>query len=444
VACLSSLATEVSAVTLISLVAGATGQGGRYILLLAVATLARLVVAFVFIPAFYRLDVTTIYELLAHRFGPATRATASVFFVGASLAVSGVRLMAAALVVAVLLAWPPLPVLVLFTLVCVFYIATGGVKAVAWANVFQAVVFVAGGAVTLRYVAGQVDGGLDAVVRTAGEAGWLGGLDAGRATWILLLTGLFGALAAVGTDHDVMQRLIAVRTRRQSQVALALTPLGTALTLAIYLALGSALATFYAQHPELPAVPADQILTHHVQHALPAGLRGLILAALVLASIDAPLAGLAASFVSDVYRPLIVRGAGEAHYLRIARACVVLFGLLLGAIAYAFWFLAGVAPLAFKLGGVTSGPLLGLFLLALLGRRAVGDTAAMAALATMALLDCGLLVLSEVGRLPFAWPWLVLVGTVGTVALALAVDALRRESGAPLPRPADTSETRTP
>ncbi|HET7341049.1 MAG TPA: hypothetical protein VFL90_06275 [Methylomirabilota bacterium] len=437
----STVATEVSAVTLVALTAGTVR---RTALLFAAATLARLVVVVLFIPAFYGHDDVTIYGLLGRRFGPLTRATAAGFFLLGGVILAAVRLMVAALLVAMVLGWPLAPVLALFTLVAVLYMATGGVRAVAWANGLQVVVFLGAGVAALAWVVARVDGGLDTVLHAAGETGRLGVVEPAGASAILLLTALFGALAATGTDQDVMQRLIAARSRRQSQVALALAPLGTALTLTIYLGLGCALAAFYAQHPELPAVPADQALSHYVQHALPAALRGLSLAALVLASLDAPLAGLSAAFVSDVYRPLLVRRAGEAHYLTMARLAVVLFGLLLGALAWALWLADGVVPLALRAGGVTAGPLLGVFLLALLARRPLADAAGLGALVTMAAVNGGLLMLAELGRLPFAWSWLVLVGAAGTVALAVALDALRREPAASLPHPADTSGTRTP
>src|SRR2546430_17478175 len=59
------------------------------------SSLAKLGVAFLFIPAFYRHEVTTIYEFLGHRFGQQSQVTASIFFFVTRLAGSGVRLMAA-------------------------------------------------------------------------------------------------------------------------------------------------------------------------------------------------------------------------------------------------------------------------------------------------------------------------------------------------------------
>jgi solute:Na+ symporter, SSS family len=434
-ACLSFLATEISAVTIISVPATAYSENWEYVQFFVGSSLAKLAVAFLFIPAFYRHDVTTIYEFLAHRFGRATQVTASVFFFVTRLAGSGVRLMVAALAVSILMGWPLVPTLALFTVVSIVYIATGGVKAVVWTNVFQALAFLVAGGATLAYLLSHIDGGLATVVRVAGEAGRLNIVNWGPApgapdfwwrvltepniVWVAVLNGLVGSMAAFGTDHDLMQRLLTVETRGESQRTLALTPLGTLVTLAIYLGLGAGLYTFYVQHPGLAVPRPDEILPHYVQQVMPAFLRGLMLSAIVLASIDSPLGSLAASFVTDVYRPLLVRGRDEAHYLRVSRIAVVVFGAILGLIAYAFSFFDRILWLAFKIAGVTFGSLLGVFLLGLLSRRRVDDGANVTAMVVMAGVNLGLLVLSELKVLTFAWSWLVVLGTVGTMGLAL-------------------------
>jgi SSS family transporter len=459
-ACLSFLATEISAVTIISVPATAYSENWEYAQFFVGSSLAKLAVAFLFIPAFYRHQVTTIYEFLAIRFGRATQVTASIFFFITRLAGSGVRLMAAAVAVAVLMGWPLIPTLVVFTVVSILYIVTGGVKAVVWTNVFQAVTFLVAGAVTLAYLVSHIDGGVSAIVRMAGEAGRLNVINWGPSlgdpdfvrrilkepniVWVAVLNGLVGSMAAFGTDHDLMQRLLTVETRRESQQTLALTPLGTLLTLAIYLSLGASLYTFYAQNPALPVSRPDEILPHYVQQMMPAVLRGLMLSAIVLASIDSPLGSLAASFVTDIYRPLLVKNRGERHYLRVSRVSVVIFGLILGVIAYSFSFFDKILWLAFKIAGVTFGSLLGVFLLGLLSRRPVRDQANVLAMIVMALVNLVLLTLSETGRLPFAWSWLVILGTVGTIVIALLAGGVRDGSVVPPPHRAGISESHTP
>jgi Na+/proline symporter len=300
--------------------------------------------------------------------------------------------------------------------------------------------FLAAGAATLVFLLSQIDGGLGTVARVAGDAGRLAVVNWGPApgdgnfwrrvftdpniVWVAVLNGFVGSMAAFGTDHDLMQRLLTVETRRESQRTLALTPIGTLVTLAIYMSLGAGLYVFYVTHPALPVSRPDEILPHFVQQVMPAVLRGLMLSAIVLASIDSPLGSLSASFVTDIYRPLVVRGRSERHYLVVSRVAVVVFGIVLGVLAYAFSFFDKILWLAFKIAGVTFGSLLGVFLLGLLTRRPVHDWANVGAMVAMAAVNLVLLILSETNVLPFAWSWLVILGTVGTVVLSLALSPL--------------------
>src|SRR6266849_1824909 len=92
-ACLSFLATEISAVTIISVPATAYSENWEYVQFFIGSSLAKWAVAFLFIPAFYRHNVITIYQFLLHRFGQRSQVTASIFFFVTRLAGSGVRLM---------------------------------------------------------------------------------------------------------------------------------------------------------------------------------------------------------------------------------------------------------------------------------------------------------------------------------------------------------------
>jgi len=171
-----------------------------------------------------------------------------------------------------------------------------------------------------------------------------------------------------------------------------------------------------------------------VREVMPALLRGFMLSAIVLASIDSPLGSLSASFVTDIYRPLLVRNRSEHHYLRVSRVTVLVFGLMLGVLAWAFSLVTGqMLWVVFKVAGVTFGSLLGVFLPGLLTTRPVADWANVAAMIAMALVNLALLVLSELKILVFAWSWLVVLGTAGTVLLAFVFSSLARR---PVPRTA--------
>jgi SSS family solute:Na+ symporter len=432
-ACLSFLATEISAVTIISVPATAYSENWEYGQFFIGSSLAKFAVALLFIPAFYRYDCTTIYEFLGYRFGRLSQVTGSVFFFVSRLLGSGVRLMAACVAVAVLVGWPLPATIALFTMVSIAYIALGGVKAVVWTNVFQASMFLLGGALTVAFIATRIDGGLWTMFHTAAAAGRLNLIDWGPApgdptfwrrvltdpniVWLAILNGFVGSMAAFGTDHDLMQRLLTVETRQESQRTLSLTPLGTLLTLLIYLAIGAGLYTYYAQHPTAGVPRPDEIFPFFIRSAMPEILRGVMLSAIVLASIDSPLGSLAASFVTDIYRPLPLGERSERHYVRVSRAAVIAFGLILAALAYGFSFFDRFLWLAFKIAGVTFGSLLGVFLLGLL-TSVRADRANAAAMVVMAIVNLGLLVMAETGVVPLGWSWLVIFGTVGTMILS--------------------------
>ncbi len=449
-ACLSFLATEISAVTIIAVPATAYSENWEYGQFFVGSSLAKFAVAFLFIPAFYRYNCTTIYEFLLFRFGQASQVTGSVFFFITRLLGSGVRLMAAALAVAVLVGWPLWATITLFTTVSIAYIALGGVKAVIWTNVFQAATFLIGGALTVAFLAWRIDGGLGAMLGTAAEAGRLSVINWGPAPgapdfwhrvltdpnifWLAILNGFIGSMAAFGTDHDLMQRLLTVETRGESQRTLSLTPIGTLVTLLLYLAIGAGLFTFYAQHPGVTLPRPDEIFPFFIRTAMPVILRGIMLTAIVLASIDSPLGSLSASFVTDIYRPLLVPGRSEGHYLWVSRVAVVGFGLALAALAWGFSFFDKILWLAFKIAGVTFGSLLGVFLLGLITRLRANH-ANVAAMVIMGAVNLVLLVLSEMGVVTFAWSWLVILGTAGTMLLApLLAPLLDRHSQSPVER----------
>ncbi|PJC71996.1 MAG: hypothetical protein CO013_11670, partial [Syntrophobacterales bacterium CG_4_8_14_3_um_filter_58_8] len=179
--------------------------------------------------------------------------------------------MVACLAVSILIGWPIIPTILLFSVICILYIAWGGIKAVIWTNVVQALTFTIAGAVAIGFLLSRIDGGAAAVVTIAGAAGklkifnWGPGLsESGLAEFLrslftdpnlfvlATLNGFFGSMAAFGTDQEIMQRLLTVETRQESQKTMLLTPIGSLLVMVIFLFIGACLYAFYAQHPGMP------------------------------------------------------------------------------------------------------------------------------------------------------------------------------------------------
>ena len=433
VAMLSFVATEISAMTIIGVPATTFRENWNHLQFFIGSAGARVLIAFLFIPAFYQYNSTTNYEFLRVRFGRRTQYTATGFFFVTRLLASGVRLMAAGVAVSVLLGWRLAPTILLFTVVSMLYIAYGGIESVIWTNVIQALAFLAAGALTILFLLKRVDGGVPAALRLAGAAGKLQLFNWGPSplepgflgkffsdpniVWVAVLNGFVGSTAAFGTDHEMTQKLLTVETRRESQKTILLSIAGSLLTLLVFMSVGTLLFVFYKQSPGLALpVKLDTIYSHFALLSMPAFLRGAVLTAIVMASIDSPLASLTAVFVTDLYRPLARPQATQAHYLKVSRVCVALFALVLAAIAYGFSYFDKMLWLAFKIGGVTYGSLLGVFLLGLMTKRRA-DRGTAAAMGLMAAVNATLLVLSEMKIVPLGWSWLVILGTAGTFGL---------------------------
>jgi SSS family transporter len=439
VACLSFVATEISALTIVGMPHKAYIENWRWIQFIIGLALARLIVAFLFIPAFYKYNCTSIYEFLGHRFGPATQYTGSIYFLGTRLLASGVRLYVTCMAVGVILDWPLAATISLFTAVSILFIAFGGIKAVVWAGAYEAIFFVVAGIVVAVYLLSHIEGGLAGALQTAGEAGRLStfyfrfNLNDASTFWAGVAGGLFSGLVSFGADQEMVQRLLTVETRRSSQKAIVATIFTVLPVYWLYLLVGTLLYVFYHQHADL-ALPQEtkEIFPHFARAVLPAGLKGLVLGAIIMASIDSPLSSLTSSFVSDIYRPLIRGHADERHYLRVSRIAVVVFGLLLAAIATACSPVQNILEFAFQMLSLPGGALLGVFLLGLLTRRKA-NLANIPAMLISTAICVALLLLIKAGRLDLGWTWLIVIGTVITMLLGSLLARIRGSGGTTRP-----------
>jgi len=434
---LALVAAEVSALTVVGLPAAAFRADWTYLQFFLGAAVARVLVALVFVPAFFAAGGETPYAWLGARFGPWTRTAAAGAFVGTRLLVSSVRLLAACVAAGFLLGWGPWPTLILFTAVALIALARGGAAAAVWTGAFQTVVILGAGALSILFLLRRVDGGIGGAWSLAAAAGKLRAFDFGGVPFapgwlarvfgepapffVAVLTGFVGSAGAFGTDHEMTQKLLATKDARAARDSLLLSIAGSLLVLAVYLAVGTLLFVYYKQNPGM-ALPdrADRILPHFAVTAMPGVMRGLILSAIVLASIDAPLASLSAAFVADLRRPFARPALSGAEELGLARASAAGFALASAALAALFALSPDALSSATKAGAVCGGPLLGVFGFGLATPRG-GDAAAFGAFAAASVLDLGLLALSELGYLPAAWSWIVVFGAAAAFAFAWAL-----------------------
>jgi Na+/proline symporter len=223
------------------------------------------------------------------------------------------------------------------------------------------------------------------------------------------------------------QRLLTVKTRKASQKTLISTIITVIPVMCLYLAIGTLLYVFYQQNADVtPPAQAKEVISHFVAHSLPAGLKGLLLAAIILASIDSPLSSLASSFITDIYRPLTRNKASEKHYLLASRAGVVVFGLILALIALACDPVKNILWFAFQIFSITGGAILGIFLLGLLTKRKA-NMGNIIAMVVSTFCTLALMLLSHFGVIHLAWSWLIVIGTTVTIVLGYLLGPIMME-----------------
>ncbi|MEW5692639.1 MAG: sodium/solute symporter [Candidatus Hydrogenedentota bacterium] len=427
IACLSFVATEISAMTIVGVPATGYRENLQYLQFYIGSALSKVVVAFLFIPFFYKFNCTTIYEFLKHRFGIETQYTGSIYFFIMRLLASGVRLYVACLGVSIILGWSLMQTLLLFTLVSIIFIAFGGIKAVVWNGAYQAIIFYVAGIILIGYLIFNIDGGITEAWRIAGECGRLDlwnlkfNLADPNTLIAAILNAFFTGLAAFGTDQELMQRLLTVKTRGSSQKALLYTIIASFPVTLMYILVGTLLFVYFTQNPQfvLPS-KTDEILSFFTINVLPVGLKGMVLVAIIMASIDSPLSSLTSSFVTDIYRPLINKNASERHYLWVSRVGVIVFGLLLAVLAFSCKSFDRILWFGFKIIAITGSSLLGVFLLGLLSKRKInrGNILAMVINSVIMII---LLVWIDKKIIPLGWSWLIVIGTAITFLLSYII-----------------------
>ena len=478
----SILAAEISAGTFF----GAPGEGYAlrnftYIQLIVGYLLARVVVSAVFIPAYYRHGVVSIYEFLGTRFGPVThRVSSGVFLITRSLA-SGTRLWVPTMLL--VLMWHmqnPQQIispstefmmtgiaLVLVTLATALYTTIGGIRAVIWTDVIQIIVLVAALSFSLFYLLSHIHGGWSgAKTILTGEKDllvWDWGLKAGAGfwgnvkhvleqeytIWAAFLGSTFVTLATHGTDQDMVQRMLTAKNKRQSAVATILSGIADVPITMVVLGIGILLYVYYQQHPDtlLPAnkdgvVSPNKVFPHFVLTIMPAGLRGLVIAgvlATTMGSLSTALNSLATSYVKDFHFRWFGDPQTDAGRVRALRLGTIIFAVVLISIALATAWVTShkpelrILPIILGIFGYTYGSLLGVFMVGLFTKtrgndfgNVLGMIAGFVTVAFLSGLDKDVAGLFGGSGLPrpagmpvIEFPWRIMFGTVVTFTIAV-------------------------
>jgi SSS family transporter len=422
---LSIVATETSTLTVIGTPALAFATDLKFLQLVLGYQLGRVLICVLFIPQYFRGEFYTAYQLIEKRFGERMKKiAASVFLVSRALA-EGVRVAAVSLVVRIALGTGEVTSVVLITLLTLFYTFHGGLSAVIWTDVAQLAIYVGGAVVAFFMLLEKVPGGFAAVA--AAHAAKLSVFDFALnltttyTFWSGVVGGMFLTTASHGTDQLMVQRLLAARDAGASRKALLASGVIVLAQFTLFLLLGVLLYV----HAGAPAIDAqrsyDSVFPEFIVGEMPAGLRGLLIAAIFAAAMSTTsgtLSALASSSVVDFSRIQRNDADSERRFLNYSRRMTLVWGAVLLGLGTLNW--GPLLQAGLQIYSIVAGSLLGLFLLGTLNARAHAAGALAGMIAGLAVM------LAVKFFTPVAWTWYVLIGTVSTFAVGSAASQFKQ------------------
>ena len=425
--CFTIVATETSTLSFIGVPAeayaaasGAYSGNMTFLQLACGYVIGRVLVSVLFVPAYFRGELFTSYELLLRRFGPSVKNVAAGMFLLTRTFADGIRLFSTALVIAVVTQVPVTWTVIVLGAAMIVYTMRGGVSAVIWTDVVQMFVYVAGALAVGAALLLQIPGGWGEVVRAGREAGKFVVFDASfdptrtYTLWAGVLGGIALTLATHGTDQFLVQRLLSARSARAAASGLVTSGLIVLVQFALFLLIGVMLYAYY-RHVRLPAgTRPDQVLATFIVGGLPPGVAGFIVAAIVAAALSPSLNAMAATSVNDFYLKYVRPDADQATLMSLSRRLTVFWGIAqVGVAVAAQWMDRSVLSAGLGVLSLTAGPVLAAFLLGVLSRRVTP-----APMLTGMVVGFAILVIVWWTNM-VAWTWYAFVGAAATSVVAV-------------------------
>ncbi len=421
--CLSVVATETSALTVISTPSVAYLGDLTFIQVTVGYLIGRTVVAFLLLPRYRDGEMVTAYQYLGRRFGRGMQSGASVVFLVTRLLADGVRLFAAAIPIKVMLAAYDVDVsyfviIAALGIVTIAYTFFGGLRAVVWVDVFQMALYVIGGVIALFLILNALG---DVGLAPAVEAGKIRFLDFTSnpisAPYAFLTAVVGGAVMAMGShgiDQIIVQRLVATRTLRDSQLALIGSGIVVIFQFGLFLVVGLGLWVLWkGRSPEEMGMGApDELFPTFIVNDMPAGLSGLLLAGIMasaMSTLSSSLSALTSSTMTDIIGRFRSTPLEDAQALWCSRVVTVIWGVVfVGAGALFRGTDNPVMVLGLSIAAITYGGLLGSFLLGLWVRKARQADAMISLVVTLAVMTT----LFVAAPTLIGFTWYTLIGAV--------------------------------
>lgn len=437
----SIVATETSALTFIGVPAIAFAGDFAFIQIIIGYVIARVILAIVMVPHYFKGDVYSPYQLFQQAFGSGAKRTVAVFFLIAGTLAAGVRVYATCIPIEIMLRdvfpWNPIVMAIIFFVgLSLIYTYFGGIRAVVWTDAVQLVLLIGGGVFTLIYLAGFDGAGWVYLKENAPEK--LNWFNSGFSwempfnIWMGVIGGTFQVMSSHGVDQLNVQRILSCRSMNEGRKALTLSAVLILPMFLLFLFVGGLLWS-YAQVYGLE-VPLDDDGKVKNLHALPlfiltvmpAGMKGLLIVgicAAAMSSVSSALSALASVSTMDLLKE-IKGDRSDGWYLQFSKRITLVWGLILIVVACGCIGHDKVITLAFSLAGLTSGAMLGGLLLVLWWKRGSSlpvVTGMFASLGGMTLIKIA--TAYELLALAIAWPWYTMIGCAICILVAILVRA---------------------
>ncbi len=378
---LSMFATTFSSLSFVGLPREAAFEDYHlYLAILFIPLFVGPIVWIWFIPLYHRLRVTSPYEYMELCFDRSVRRLCSVLSIAFTIGWMGSVLYAVGVILQAVLDLSPQQLYATVIGVGLFatlYTALGGIKAVVWTDVLQAITLGGGMAVVLAMAIAKIDGGWDSVWRVGMAEGKFEMFDmrfdlTDRANFFSAAAfGVFVYLPANAISLGAVQRFVSLPTVADARRCVIVNGVMVAGICLLFFVVGTTLFVFYHQ-PGVGGFPVlaaeDQLVPHFVLTEMPRyGLAGLLVAGLfaaAMSSIDSGINSLTLTIVIDWL-------SGRHPGVRFSRWLCVGFGLLTTGVSLLVPVLGeNVFDIIIKISGALFGPMLGLFLLAIFSKRA--------------------------------------------------------------------------
>jgi len=314
---LSIYATMFSSITFLSVPAMSFSGDITYFAISFGIPVMALVTVKWYLPFFRRLNLTSAYEYLEVRFNLPCRLFASAAFVLFMIARTAIVAYLPALALCAVTGIDINLAIAVVTAITILYCTVGGVEAVIWSDFVQSVILIGSTALILVWLIVGTDGGWSGFLTRGMEAHKFHLFDLAfdwtkPGFWVILIGGLVANLASYTSDQCVVQRYMTTPDEKGAAKSILFNGALSFVNCFVFFTLGVALWTYYRSHAGAlpPGTKPDAVLAVFIAKELPAGLSGLVLAAVAAATmstLSANLNSAASAITTDFYKRLFCR-----------------------------------------------------------------------------------------------------------------------------------------